>query len=63
MEPVPLFKHSLSRRGKSMLEKRDRPHGSRGKRKLQGKESWSYPVVSDERLYLRGQDRLMCYQL
>lgn len=63
MEPVPLFKHSLSRRGKGMLEKRDRPHGSRVKRKFQGKEWWFYPVVSDERLYLRGQDRLMCYQL
>jgi len=31
--------------------------------KFQEKESWSYPVVSGGRLYLREQDKLMCYQL
>ena len=31
--------------------------------KFQQKESWSYPVVSGGRLYLREQDKLMCYQL
>jgi len=30
---------------------------------FQEKESWSYPVVSGGRLYLREQDKLMCYQL
>ena len=31
--------------------------------KHQEKESWSYPVVSGGRLYLREQDKMMCYQL
>jgi hypothetical protein len=30
---------------------------------FQEKESWAYPVVSGGRLYLREQDKLMCYQL
>ncbi|WP_437225619.1 PQQ-binding-like beta-propeller repeat protein [Planctomicrobium sp. SH661] len=29
----------------------------------QEKESWSHPVVVDGKLYLREQDKLMCYQL
>jgi len=33
------------------------------KPEFQQKESWSYPVVSGGRLYLREQDKLMCYQL
>lgn len=33
------------------------------KPKFQEKESWSYPVISGGRLYLREQDKLMCYQL
>lgn len=33
------------------------------KPQFQEKESWSYPVVSGGRLYLREQDKLMCYQL
>ncbi|MEI6604966.1 MAG: PQQ-binding-like beta-propeller repeat protein [Verrucomicrobiota bacterium] len=33
------------------------------KPKFQEKESWAYPVVSGGRLYLREQDKLMCYQL
>jgi len=31
--------------------------------KFQEKESWAYPVISAGRLYLREQDKLMCYQL
>jgi outer membrane protein assembly factor BamB len=31
--------------------------------KHQEKESWSHPVVSGGRLYLREQDKMMCYQL
>jgi outer membrane protein assembly factor BamB len=31
--------------------------------KFQEKESWAYPVVSGGRLYLREQDKLMCYEL
>ena len=31
--------------------------------KFQEKESWAYPVVSGGRLYLREQDKMMCYQL
>lgn len=31
--------------------------------KFQERESWAYPVVSGGRLYLREQDKLMCYQL
>ena len=27
------------------------------------KESWAHPVVSDGKLYLREQNRLMCYDL
>jgi hypothetical protein len=30
---------------------------------FQEKESWAYPVVSGGRLYLREQDKLMCYEL
>ena len=30
---------------------------------FQEKESWAHPVVSGGRLYLREQDKLMCYQL
>ena len=30
---------------------------------FQEKESWAYPVVSGGRLYLREQNKLMCYQL
>ena len=33
------------------------------KPEFQEKESWSYPVVSGGRLYLREQDKIMCYQL
>ncbi|MEI7910574.1 MAG: PQQ-binding-like beta-propeller repeat protein [Verrucomicrobiota bacterium] len=33
------------------------------KPKFQEKESWAYPVVSGGRLYLREQDKIMCYQL
>ena len=33
------------------------------KPKFQERESWSHPVVSGGRLYLREQDKLMCYQL
>lgn len=29
----------------------------------QEKKSWSYPALADGRLYLREQDRLMCYEL
>jgi outer membrane protein assembly factor BamB len=29
----------------------------------QERESWAYPVVSDGKLYLREQDKMMCYQL
>ena len=31
--------------------------------KHQEKESWAHPVISGGRLYLREQDKLMCYQL
>ena len=31
--------------------------------KHQEKESWAHPVVSGGKLYLREQDKLMCYQL
>jgi outer membrane protein assembly factor BamB len=31
--------------------------------KFQERESWAHPVVSAGRLYLREQDKLMCYQL
>lgn len=30
---------------------------------FQEKESWSYPVISDGRLYLREQNKIMCYRL
>ncbi len=30
---------------------------------FQEKESWSYPVIADGRLYLREQNKVMCYQL
>jgi outer membrane protein assembly factor BamB len=30
---------------------------------FQEKESWAYPVVAGGRLYLREQDKVMCYQL
>jgi outer membrane protein assembly factor BamB len=30
---------------------------------FQQKESWSYPVIADGRLYLREQNNVMCYQL
>jgi outer membrane protein assembly factor BamB len=33
------------------------------KPQFQEKESWAHPVVSGGRLYLREQDKLMCYQL
>ncbi|MEI8037613.1 MAG: PQQ-binding-like beta-propeller repeat protein [Verrucomicrobiota bacterium] len=33
------------------------------KPQFQQKESWAHPVVSGGRLYLREQDKLMCYQL
>ncbi|MCU0780963.1 MAG: PQQ-like beta-propeller repeat protein [Akkermansiaceae bacterium] len=33
------------------------------KPEYQEKESWAHPVVSGGRLYLREQDKLMCYQL
>ena len=33
------------------------------KPEYQEKDSWSYPVVSGGRLYLREQNKLMCYQL
>ena len=33
------------------------------KPKFQQKESWAHPVVSGGKLYLREQDKLMCYQL
>lgn len=33
------------------------------KPEFQQKESWSHPVVSGGRLYLREQDKMMCYQL
>ena len=29
----------------------------------QRKESWSHPVISGGKLYLREQDKLMCYGL
>ena len=29
----------------------------------QEKESWAHPVVANGRLYLREQDKLMCYDL
>lgn len=29
----------------------------------QEKESWSHPVICGGRLYLREQDKLMCYEL
>ena len=39
-----------------------RPRGS-FKPEHQERESWAHPVVSGGRLYLREQDKLMCYQL
>ena len=33
------------------------------KPEFQDKESWAHPVVSGGRLYLREQDKMMCYQL
>lgn len=30
---------------------------------FQEKESWSYPVISDGKLYLREQDKVMCYDV
>ena len=33
------------------------------KPEFQERESWSYPVVAGGRLYLREQDKMMCYQL
>jgi len=33
------------------------------KQEFQQKDSWAYPVVSGGKLYLREQDKLMCYQL
>ena len=33
------------------------------KPEFQQAESWSHPVVSGGRLYLREQDTLMCYEL
>jgi hypothetical protein len=33
------------------------------KPEYQERESWSHPVVSNGKLYLREQDKLMCYQL
>ena len=30
---------------------------------FQEKESWAHPVVSDGKLYLREQNKLMCYDL
>lgn len=33
------------------------------KPEYQEKESWSHPVISGGRLYLREQDKLMCYEL
>ena len=33
------------------------------KPEFQQKESWAHPVVSGGRLYLREQDRMMCYEL
>jgi hypothetical protein len=30
---------------------------------FQEKESWAYPVIANGRLYLREQDKVMCYEL